>query len=241
MVWGKPLPGETTRELIRPSAPAPVSPTRVLAGLAVVGVVTWVLEGVVGLGPGLEVVLAAALGSALAVRVAHLARHVAVVTLVVVALIGLGWVELINKAQYGTLALSGAPPLVRWCGTTYEPSGVVTAEPSTGGGPPYTQILRTPSGYDVFGVALGGHRACGAPVPLFVRVGAQRYRAYDPARSVLGGGPPPTATRTSWAPCRRPSRRAVTGCAGAPGWRRRARPCAAAPSAVRPRRTRPRR
>lgn len=191
MVWGKPLPGATARDLTPPGAPALVSPFRVLAGLAVVAVVTWLLEAVVGLGPCLEVVLAAALGSALALRFAHLARHVAVVTLVVVAMIGLGWVELINKAQYGTLALSGPPPLVRWCGTTYQPSGVVVAAPSTGGGPPYTQILRTPSGYDVFGVALRGHRSCGAPVPLFVQVGPQRYSAYAPAASSAASGPHP--------------------------------------------------
>ena len=35
------------------------------------GVVTWTLEAVVGLGPSLDVVLVAALGSAVAVRYGH--------------------------------------------------------------------------------------------------------------------------------------------------------------------------
>ncbi len=96
---------------------------------------------------------------------------------------GLGWIELVNKAQYGTLALTGAPPLVRWCGNTYQPSGVITAAASTGDGPTYSQILRTPSGYDVFGVALHGQRSCGATSPLFVeaRPGPlRRVRHPDP-------------------------------------------------------------
>jgi hypothetical protein len=93
---------------------------------------------------------------------------------------GIGWIETLDKVQYGTLALTGPPPLVRWCGTTYRPSGVITAEPSTGAGPRYSTILRTPSGYDVFGVALGARRSCGDDGPLFVGEGAGRFAAYDP-------------------------------------------------------------
>jgi hypothetical protein len=147
--------------------------------LAVVGVLTWGLESAGGLGPSWKVVVVAAIGSAVAVRYARVTRRVAVVTLLVVAMTGLGWIELINEVQYGTLALTGAPPQVHWCGTTYVPNGVVAATPSTGAGPAYSEILRTPSGDAVFGVALRGRRSCGASGPLFVGVGPGRYAAYD--------------------------------------------------------------
>lgn len=178
MVWGKTLPHETAGK-VAPPAPGPVSRVRVLVALSVVGVLTWGLESTAGLGPNWTVVLVAAVGSAAAVRYARVTRRVAVVTLLVVAMTGLGWIEVINKVQYGTLALTGAPPQVHWCGTTYVPDGVVAASPSTGTGPAYTKILRTPSGDDVFGVALRGRRSCGASGPLFVGVGPGRYAAYD--------------------------------------------------------------
>ncbi len=194
MVWGKSLPGTPAVERAPPEPPE-VSPVRILAGLVLVGALTWILSSLVGLGPGLDVVLVAALGSAGAIRFGRGGGRVAVVTLLVVALIGLGWIELINKAQYGTLSLTGAPPLVRWCGTTYTPSGVVTAEPSAGAGPKYSKILETPSGYGVFGVALGGHRSCGTGAtigPLFVAIGRARYAAYDPVTTgQVAPGPMP--------------------------------------------------
>jgi hypothetical protein len=121
----------------------------------------------------------AALGSAGAVRYGRGRRGLAVVTLLAVALIGIGWIEAVNKAQYGTLALRGAPPLVRWCGATYRPSGVVSSEPSTGAGPRDTRILRSPSGYAVFGVAPGAGRSCGTSGALFVDLGQSHYAAYD--------------------------------------------------------------
>lgn len=180
MVWGKPLSVAPAGQPA-PADPVPqVAPARVIVSLALVGVATWALESVAGLGPSLVVVLVAAFGSAAAVRYGGVVRRVAIVSLLVIALTGLGWIELVNKVQYGTLALTGAPPLVRWCGTTYRPSGVVTADPSAGAGPRYSEILRTPSGYDVFGVALGHKRSCGTSGPLFVGVGSARYAAYDP-------------------------------------------------------------
>ena len=139
---------------------------------------TAVLEST--LGPRWGVVLVAALGSGGAVLFARAGRRFAVVTVLVVSLTGLGWIELINKVQYGTLALTGAPPLIRWCGNTYQPNGVVTSTLSVGGGSTYSKILRTPSGYDVFGLALHGRRSCGAAGPLFVGVGPGRYATYDP-------------------------------------------------------------
>jgi len=178
VVWGKPLPAPAD-EALGDGHPL-VVPSRVLVALAGVGTVTWTLESVMGLGPSLLVVLVAAIGSAGAVRYGHGARRVAVITLLVVSLTGLSWIELVNKVQYGTLALTGAPPIVRWCGTTYRPGGVVTAGPSAGAGPGYSKILRSPSGYDVFGVALRHRRSCGASGPLFVKVGTTRYVAYDP-------------------------------------------------------------
>lgn len=181
MVWGKPLVVETAGEPVPGASSTPVSPARVLTGLTVAAVATWALESVLGLGPSLLVVGVAGFGAAAAVRYGHAAGRVALITLLVVAVSGLGWIEVINKAQYGTLALTGAPPLVRWCGTTYVPSGVVTSNLSTGAGQRYTKILRTPSGYDVFGVALAAHRSCGRTGPLLVRVGTARYAAYDPA------------------------------------------------------------
>jgi hypothetical protein len=179
VVWGKPLP-EAPAGKGNGATTAPVSPLRVLAAAALVGVVIWLLVSVAGLGPSWGVVLLAAAGTAAGVRLAHAARRVVVVTLVVVAMTGLGWIELVNVVQYGTLALTGPPPLVRWCGATYRPSGVVTAAPSTGIGPRYTKILRTPSGHDVFGVTLQGHHACGRPGAVFVSVGPGRFAAYDP-------------------------------------------------------------
>ena len=177
------MPSAPAGELESPTSPGWVSPSRVLLALGLVAIVTWVLESPVGLGPGLEVVLVAALGSAVAVRYGHAARRVALITLVVVALGGTGWIELINKAQYGTLALTGAPPLVRWCGTTFKPNGVITSNLSSGTGPRYSKILKTPSGYDVFGVALARHRSCGTSGPIFVGLRAARYAAYDPVTS----------------------------------------------------------
>jgi hypothetical protein len=165
------------------SAPAPnasVSPTRIVVTLGLVGALTWALASGVGLGPSFVVVLVAALGSGVAVRYGRGARRAAVITLLVVAVTGIGWIEVLNKVQYGTLALTGAPPLVRWCGTTFRPSGVIAARPSAGAGPGYSTILRTPSGYDVFGVTPGAARSCGASGPLFVRVGEGRFAAYDP-------------------------------------------------------------
>lgn len=87
-----------------------VSPRRVLAALSVVGVTSWALESAAGLGPSAVVVAVAALGSAAAVRYGHAVRRVTLITFVIVAVTGLGWIELINTAQYGTLALTGAPP-----------------------------------------------------------------------------------------------------------------------------------
>jgi hypothetical protein len=159
---------------------APVSPTRVLGGVTVVAVVAWALESAAGLGPSVLVVVVAAVGGAAAVRYGRARRRVALITFVVLAVTGLGWIELLNTAQYGTLALTGPPPLVRWCGTTFEPTGVITSALSRGPGPTYSEILRTPSGYEVFGIALAPQRACGSSGPLFVRVAAARYAAYDP-------------------------------------------------------------
>jgi len=178
VVWGKPLPDTPTRD--RPAPAGPVSRIRVLAALALVGALSWTLEAAAGLGPSWEVVLVAAAGSAAAVRFARGARRVAAIALLVVAVAGLGWIEVINAVQYGTLSLSGAPPLVRWCGTTYKPDGVIAATASNGAGSRYSKILRTPSGDDVFGVALPGHGSCGSTGPLFVDVGRGRYAAYDP-------------------------------------------------------------
>jgi hypothetical protein len=186
VVWGRAVAGMPTRES-RDPAPFPVSPTRILVALGVVGAATWALASAAGLGPSLVVVLVAALGSGVAVRYGRGARRAAVITLVVVAVTGIGWIEGLNKVQYGTLALTGAPPLVRWCGTTFRPSGVVTAGPSSGAGLRYSTILRTPSGYDVFGVDPGTDRSCGASGPVFVRVGQGRFAAYDPVTAEPGG------------------------------------------------------
>jgi hypothetical protein len=180
VVWGKPLPVTPAGESAPGALPAPVSPTRILGGLTVVAAVTWALESAAGLGPGVLVVVVAAVGGAVAVHYGRAGRRLALITLLVLAVTGLGWIELINTAQYGTLALTGPPPLVRWCGTTFEPSGVVTTGLSTGPGPTYSEILRTPSGYAVFGIALAAQRACGNTGPLFVGVARARYAAYDP-------------------------------------------------------------
>jgi hypothetical protein len=186
-VWGQALPGTPTGEWSPSALRPPVSGARVLAALAVVGIATWALVAVAGLGPNLGVVAVAAFGSGAAILFGRGARRLAVATLLVIALTGVGWIELVNEVQYGTLALTGAPPLVRWCGTTYRPSGVVSADPSTGAGPAYTDILRTPSGYDVFGVGLGQKRSCGASGPLFVAVGPGRYASYDPVTAAPAG------------------------------------------------------
>ncbi len=180
VVWGKPLSVAPAAEPSPGVGAALVSPTRVLGALSVVDVTSWALESAADLGPSVVVVAVAALGSAAAVHYGHAVRRVTLITFFVMAVTGLGWIELINTAQYGTLALTGAPPLVRWCGATYKPSGVVTSELSTGRGSTYSTILRTPSGYDVFGVALAGHHSCATSGPLFVGVARGRYAVYDP-------------------------------------------------------------
>lgn len=191
MVWGKALPGTPGRETTSATPQARASPGRALIALGLVGALTWTLTSAIGLGPSWEVAVVAALGVAGAVRFARASRRVAVVTMAVIAIAGLGWIEMINEVQYGTMSLSGAPPLVRWCGITYKPTGVVAAAPSTGAGPSYSRILRTPSGYDVFGVALQQHHSCASTTgPLFVGVGTARFDAYDPVTPlpVAGAG-----------------------------------------------------
>ena len=109
VVWGKPRPGRAAEDQA-PPGPLPVSPTRIAAGGALVGALTWALASVVGLGPNLDVVLVAAFGSAGAVRYGRGRRRLAVVTLLAVALVGIGWIEAVNKVQYGTLALTRRSP-----------------------------------------------------------------------------------------------------------------------------------
>ena len=183
--------------------PPPVSWSRAAAGLAGVGALTVVLVVGAGLGPSWTVALVAATGAGAAVRVARARTRVAVGALLLVAAAGLGWIELVNKVQYGTLALSGPPPLVRWCGAVYRTSGISATAPEVGGEPAYRPILRTPSGAVVFGVGLGPKRACGATLPLFVGVGPARYVLYSawPPRPALQGagsspGPVPGSGRS---------------------------------------------
>jgi hypothetical protein len=196
MAWGRLVDDASPG----PSRPVPVRPAPVLALgalLAVAGLVA-VLAAEAGLGPTWPVVLVGAIGAAAALRIAHLSRRAALATMVAVGLAGMGWIELINVAQYGTLSLSGPPPVIRWCGAAYEKSAVAVATPPASDGAPDASVLRTPSGYDVFGVAPERAGACGSQGALFVEVGPARFVVYD--RSA--GTPGPTQPIERPAPLR---------------------------------------
>lgn len=176
MVWGRPGPAGNAAD----TAEHAVSAGRAALGLAVVAALTGALVVVAGLGPTWPVVVAAALGAGAAVIVARASGRVAMVAVVLVGVSGLAWIEVVNEVQYGTVALTGTPPLVRWCGATYKPDGMSATRPGAAGTPAYSKVLRTPSGHDVYGVAPRGRRPCAAGA-LFVQSGPGRYLVYGPA------------------------------------------------------------
>jgi hypothetical protein len=186
MAWGR-LVQKATPGPPSPATPRPAPLLAAGALLAVAGIVALLVDPA-GWGPTWPVVLVGAVGAAISVRIAHLPRRTALMTMVAVALAGMGWIELVNIAQYGTLSLSGPPPLIRWCGATYQKSAVVVSTPPPADGARDTMILRTPSGYDVFGVAPPRTAACGAQSTLSVEVGTARFIVYDR----MAEAPPPT-------------------------------------------------
>ena len=177
MVWGRPGPAteSATHHQISPSR------LRAVFGLLAVATVTAGLEAVVGLGPTWPVVAAAALGTGAVFALARVSVRVVVAAVVLVAAGGLAWIEAVNLAQYGTLSLSGPPPLVRWCGTTYRPDGIAATAPGPEATPPYAQVLRTPSGHDVYGVAPTVSHPCPAGGALFMEDHPGRWLVYGPA------------------------------------------------------------
>ncbi|HUI04137.1 MAG TPA: hypothetical protein VLZ77_11390 [Acidimicrobiales bacterium] len=177
MVWGRPGPPRETAD----TAAGAVRAARAALGLAGAAALTLALVVVVGLGPTWPVVAAAALGTAAAAAMARAPGRAVVAAAVLVGLAGLAWIELVDEVQYGTLALSGAPPLVRWCGTTYRPDGMSATRPGATGLPAYSEVLRTPSGHDVYGVAPRAGRPCAAGGVLFVQAGPGRYLVYGPS------------------------------------------------------------
>jgi hypothetical protein len=157
----------------------PVSATRAALGLAAVAALTAALVTLAGLGPTWPVVAVAAIGAGASVAAARASARVAVVAVVLVGVSGLAWIETVNEVQYGTMSLTGAPPLIRWCGTTYRPDGMSATAPGT---PASSKILRTPSGHDVYGVEPHGRQPCAAGGVVFVESGAGRYLVYGPSR-----------------------------------------------------------
>ena len=158
-----------------------MSASRAALGLAAVAGLSAILVMVVGLGPTWPVVATAAVGAGVAATVARASSRVALAVVLVVGLSGLAWIELVNEVQYGTASLSGTPPLIRWCGATYKPDGMSATAPGAPGAPPYTRILRTPAGHDVYGVAPQGRQPCSAGGALFVQTGPGHYLVYGPA------------------------------------------------------------
>jgi len=70
------------------------------------------LESAAGLGPSVVVVVVAAVGGGGRRALRTRRPRVALIAFLALGVTGLGWIELINTAQYGTLALTGAPRVV---------------------------------------------------------------------------------------------------------------------------------
>jgi hypothetical protein len=154
---------------------------RLLVGLGVTVVSCIVLVVVARLGASWPVVVVATTGTALSLWFGRLSRRLGLGLLLAVGGAGLLWIEAVNIVQYGSLALTGPPAKVWWCGDSYTPSGAVTRGLSDGDGPPFNQILTTPAAYSVYGVDNGDPgTTCGATEPLLVQVGPGRYEVYNP-------------------------------------------------------------
>ena len=205
MVWGRPAP-PTSPDGGPPAAPPPVSPVRALVGLTAAGVLVLGLVAWGHLGPTWPVVAAAAAAVGAAVRLARAARRTALGAAALVAVAGIGWIELVDTVQYGTLSLSGPPALVRWCGTTYRTSGLTTTMPAVEGGPAYAPVLRTPSGEDVYGASAPRGERCGTSLPLFVAVGPARYLLYSSGTVPTPSQAPGAPSTTVPSPGARPAR-----------------------------------
>ena len=77
----------------------------------------------------------------------------AIGTWIVVALASFGLLELWNGVAFDTLALTGAPPAVQWCGTHYDKAGT-TARPDhlqTVGTSPSGMAILSATGCDASG------------------------------------------------------------------------------------------
>lgn len=161
--------------------PGDTSQVRLVFGLIITVLICIALMVFPRLGASWPVVVVAAVGTAIALRLAHLSKLRALVLGVVVGGVGLLGIEIINVAQYGTLSLSGPPAKVWWCGDTYTPSGAITSGLGNGDGPPDVQMLTTPAAYSVYGT-YNGHpgESCGATGPLLVQVGPREYKIYNP-------------------------------------------------------------
>ena len=158
-------------------------------------------------------------------------RRFAVVTLLVVAVTGLGWIELVNKAQYGTLALTRRSParaLVRGhlpaerrrhCRPLDRRRADVLEDPAHALRATTCSAWRSAAG-----------RSCAPRAP---SSWASGRRATPPTTPWPASHPVAGALTGHARLLRRPvvvTRRAAPGCAGGPGWPGRGRPCAAAPT-----------
>ena len=174
MVWGRPGPAVESNRVT-------VSRLRVVVGLASVAAAGAVLVDLVGLGPSWAVVATAALGAGATFVVARASARVALTAVIVIGVGGMAWVESVNEARFGTLSLTGTPPLVRWCGTTYRPDGMAATAPGRSGPAASTEILRTPSGHDVYAPSSPGPRPCTAGGALYIEAGPGHWLVYGPA------------------------------------------------------------
>jgi hypothetical protein len=126
--------------------------------------------------------LVLALPFALLALVMTRGKDVLVVVGTVVALaIGFVAVEAVNLSAYHSIALSGPPRVIVWCGQILAPAEVVAARSDTDfkrlahGGPVHT-VGVTPQGSSI--VAAGTNAAWGCPWQLYVALGHGQWEYY---------------------------------------------------------------
>ena len=177
------MPDVAVRESPETASPQSSGANRLwlAVGLALTVIGAIMLATVFRFGASWPVVGAVTVGTTVSAFVGGATYRGAIVFTLVVTLVGLAWIETIDVVQYGTLSLVGTPPMVTWCGNTYRPNGSTVGALSRDDGPPWVQMLTTPSGFAVFGTYTGQvGQSCGATGPLYVQTWSGVYATYNP-------------------------------------------------------------